>query len=97
MLLFRRKIIFNSVSWEVYMSCPYFDEVFIGTCAVATSQYAPSIDKMETYCVKQAYRLCPTLREFLYENDKAMADRPQVNKKLYAKASFPQKYQCRKM
>lgn len=56
------------------MSCPYFDEGYIGTCGVVASRYVPSIEKMETYCFKQTYRLCPILREYLYENDIAMAN-----------------------
>ena len=55
------------------MSCPYFEEEYIGTCGASESRYAPSIDKMETYCFKQTYRLCPTLSKYTYEIDMAMA------------------------
>jgi len=55
------------------MSCPYFEEGYIGTCGASESRYVPNIEKMETYCFKQTYRLCPTLSAYLHENDMAMA------------------------
>ncbi len=58
------------------MSCPYFDEGYIGTCSASESRYVPSIERMETYCFKKTFRLCPTLSEYLYENDMAMANYP---------------------
>ena len=45
------------------MSCPYFEEGDIGTCGASLIRYVPSIEKMETYCFKRIYRLCPTLSE----------------------------------
>lgn len=59
------------------MSCPYFDGRYIGICGASASRYVPSIERMETYCFKQGYRFCPTLSEYLYENDMAMANYPQ--------------------
>jgi len=56
------------------MGCPYFDEGYIGTCGASLARYVPSIERMETYCFKKTYRLCPTLSEYLYENDMAMAN-----------------------
>jgi len=61
-------------SIEVYMSCPYFKEGYIGTCGASASRYVPKIERMETYCFKQTYMLCPTLSEYLYENNIAMAN-----------------------
>jgi len=57
------------------MCCPYFDERYIGTCGASASRYVPSIERLETYCFKHTYRHCPTLLEYLYENDTAMANR----------------------
>ena len=58
------------------MGCPYFKEGYTGTCGAATSRYVPRIDRMETFCFKENYRRCPTLSEYLYENDMAMANCP---------------------
>jgi hypothetical protein len=57
------------------MSCPYFDEGYFGTCSASKARYVPRIERMETYCFKPTYRLCPILSEYLYENDMAMANR----------------------
>lgn len=62
------------------MSCPYFDEGYIGTCCASASRYVPTLERMETYCFKPTYRLCPTLSEYLYENDIAMAHCPPKKK-----------------
>jgi hypothetical protein len=59
------------------MSCPYFDEGYFGTCGASELRYFPSMDEREQYCFKQTYGLCPTLLEYLYENDMAMANRPK--------------------
>ena len=56
------------------MSCPYLKEGYIETCGASVSKYVPSIEMIETHCFKQIYRLCPTLSEYLYENDLAMAN-----------------------
>jgi len=56
------------------MSCPYLDGRYIGACGASVSKYVPSIERMETYCFQQTYRCCPTLSEYLYENDMAMAN-----------------------
>jgi len=56
------------------MSCPYFEEGYICTCRASASRYVPRIERMEQYCFKQTYRLCPTLLEHLYENNIAMAN-----------------------
>jgi len=50
------------------MSCPYFDDGYFGTCSASVLRYIPSIDKMETYCFKRTYRLCPTLSESMALN-----------------------------
>jgi hypothetical protein len=60
------------------MSCPYFEEGYIGTCSASESRYVPRIERMETYCFKKTYRLCPTLTKFLYENNSHMANCPQT-------------------
>jgi hypothetical protein len=62
------------------MSCPYFDEGYFGTCAASETRYVPSIKQMETYCFQQNYRLCPTLSEYLYEHNMAMANCPPEKK-----------------
>ena len=49
------------------MSCPYFEEGYIGTCKASESRSVPGIERMETYCFKKAYKLCPTLTKYLYE------------------------------
>lgn len=56
------------------MKCPYFDEGNIGICSVSVSRHVPNLEKMETYCFKKTYRLCPNLSEYLYENDMTTAD-----------------------
>ena len=56
------------------MSCPYFEEGYVATCGVSTSQYVPNIKMMETYCFKETYGLCPILSEYLFEYDMAMAN-----------------------
>jgi hypothetical protein len=58
------------------MSCPYFEEGYVGTCGASPSRYVPSIERMETYCFKQTYGLCPILAKYLYEYDMAMANCP---------------------
>jgi hypothetical protein len=37
------------------MSCPYFEEGYIGTCGASESRYVPSIERMEIHCFKQTY------------------------------------------
>ncbi len=64
------------------MNCPYFDEGYFGTCGASQSRYVPTIERMETYCFKKAYRLCPTLSKYLCDNDIAMANYP-LRKKLF--------------
>ena len=64
------------------MNCPYFDEGYFGTCGASESRYVPSIERMETYCFKKAYRRCPTLSEYLYDNDMAIANYPLRKKSL---------------
>ncbi len=54
------------------MNCPYFDEGYFGTCGAAEQRYVPSIERMETYCFRKTYRRCPTLSEYLCENNKTM-------------------------
>jgi len=58
------------------MGCPYYEVGYIGTCGASEAVYVPTIERMETYCFRKTYRLCPTLSEFLYENDLAIANRP---------------------
>jgi hypothetical protein len=58
------------------MGCPYYEVGYFGTCAASETVYVPSIKRMETCCFQKTYRLCPTLSEYLYENDMAMANRP---------------------
>lgn len=43
------------------MSCPYFEEGYIGTCRASESTYVPTIEVMETYCFRKIYGLCPIL------------------------------------
>ena len=69
------------------MSCPYFKEGYIGTCGASASGYIPRIERMETYCFKQTYRLCPNLAEYLYENNMAMANRPTIKVKGYSQTT----------
>ena len=47
------------------MSCPYFEEGYIGTCGASDSRYVPTIAIMEQYCFQKAYGLCPTLSAYL--------------------------------
>jgi len=68
------------------MSCPYFDEGNFSTCSASESRYVPSIERMETYCFKKTYRFCPTLSEYLFENDMAMANY-HLRKKLFHSAN----------
>ncbi len=56
------------------MSCPYFKEGYFGTCGASESRYFPNIERMETYCFKQTYRLCPTLSGYPCEKDMSMAN-----------------------
>jgi len=65
------------------MSCPYFYEGYFATCGAAESRYVPSIERMETYCFKKAYRSCPTLSEYLYDDATAMANYP-LRKKFHS-------------
>lgn len=51
------------------MSCPYFEEGYVGTCGASETTYVPSIERMENFCFKAAYRLCPVLSECLLEDD----------------------------
>ncbi len=51
------------------MGCPYFEEGYVGTCGASESKYIPTIAKMETYCFKEVYRLCPILSAYLFEDD----------------------------
>ncbi|MBA4371531.1 MAG: hypothetical protein C0402_01575 [Thermodesulfovibrio sp.] len=51
------------------MSCPYFEEGYAGSCSASETTLVPSIERMETYCFKPAYRLCPVLSECLFEAD----------------------------
>jgi hypothetical protein len=60
------------------MSCPYFEEGYIGTCGASASRYVPSIERMETYCFKQTYGLCPILSEYIYEYDTAVANCAEI-------------------
>jgi len=46
------------------MSCPYFQKGYFGTCGASASKYIPSIERMETYCFKETYGLCPTLAAY---------------------------------
>ncbi len=96
MLICARWITFISFLREVYMGCPYFDEVYIGTCGLASKRNLPSIEQMEKYCVRQNYRLCPELMEHMYENDMAMANR-RAARKLYRRKSLPLNCQAEKM
>jgi hypothetical protein len=43
------------------MSCPYFKEGYFGVCVAFESMY---IARMETYCFKEDYRLCPGLASY---------------------------------
>ena len=52
------------------MSCPYFEEGYIGSCSASESRYVPSIEVMETYCFKKIHRLCPTFSKYLCKNHK---------------------------
>jgi hypothetical protein len=70
------------------MSCPYYEVGYIGTCGASESRYVPTIERMETYCFKQNYRLCPTLSEYLYEHDMAMAN--HLPEKKLSSPSIPQ-------
>jgi len=51
------------------MSCPYFEEGYVGSCDASETKYIPSIERMETFCFKPVYRLCPVLSECLFEDD----------------------------
>lgn len=51
------------------MSCPYFEEGYVGSCGASETTYIPSIERMETYCFKPVYRLCPVLSDCLFEDD----------------------------
>jgi len=61
------------------MGCPYYDAEYIRICGASGSNYVPTIQKMETFCFQESYRLCPTLSKYLYENDIAMANRLREN------------------
>jgi hypothetical protein len=43
------------------MSCPFFEEVYFGTCHASNIRYAPTIETMEHYCFKKLHRFCPIL------------------------------------
>jgi hypothetical protein len=47
------------------MSCPYFKEGYVGLCVASESKYVPSINKMETYCFSEDYRLCANLATYV--------------------------------
>ena len=49
------------------MSCPYFKEGYIGVCIAFEMMYVPSIDRMETYCFNEHYRLCPGIASYMPE------------------------------
>ncbi|HAM50268.1 MAG TPA: hypothetical protein DCP92_06080 [Nitrospiraceae bacterium] len=53
---------------EVFMSCPYFKKGYFGVCIASESRYIPNIVKMESYCFKEHYRLCPHLAKYIPEN-----------------------------
>lgn len=48
------------------MSCPYYKVGYIGVCAASETLYVPGIDRMETYCFSDCYRLCPNFAAFLF-------------------------------
>ena len=50
------------------MSCPYFKDGYFGIFVAFESIYNPSIEKMETYCFSDRYRLCPDLATYLPGN-----------------------------
>jgi len=64
---------FNLSMKGVSMGCPYFEEGYFGICCASKSRYVPSIEKMEQYCFKKIYRLCPILshmKEYKYSEVK---------------------------
>ena len=54
------------------MNCPYFKEGYIGVCIAFEMLYVPSIERMETYCFNEHYRLCPGLASYMPETAPAM-------------------------
>ncbi len=58
------------------MTCPYFEDAYVGVCNASHFTYVPSISEMERYCFKENYRSCPTLgsspsqKETTREDDK---------------------------
>ncbi len=51
---------------EDIMSCPYYKEGYFGVCTASESTHVPNIEKMETYCFSECYRLCPDLAASLF-------------------------------
>lgn len=47
------------------MSCPYFEEGYIGTCKASEPTHVPTIEVMERYCFKKTYGQCPMLTSSL--------------------------------
>ncbi len=54
------------------MSCPYFEEGYIGTCGASETRYVPRIERMEQYCFKETYGLCPILSESIALNTRRL-------------------------
>ncbi len=42
------------------MSCPYFEDAYVGVCNASDFPYVPSIAEMEQYCFKENHWFCPT-------------------------------------
>jgi hypothetical protein len=47
------------------MSCPYFREGYIGVCVAFEKVAVPSIERLETYCFRERYSLCPNLSTYM--------------------------------
>lgn len=41
------------------MNCPFFDDASVGLCFAPERPYAPTLERMETYCVRTRFPDCP--------------------------------------
>ena len=51
------------------MTCPYFEDAYVGVCNASDFTYVPTINEMEHYCFKEHYRSCPTLESSLSKKE----------------------------
>ncbi len=47
------------------MSCPYFNEMYVGVCEALEEPYVPTIGELEQFCFREHYRSCPIFEAYI--------------------------------